>query len=102
MLLNDWLAYFLFFAKPELVSHIIREPIIVKLLKSEIWFDERIIAQSAYMSGKFYFKKGTVHSFTNPSVCPTRAILSHPKISILAFEYLSDKLIRFLYFVRIT
>ena len=53
MLLNDWLAYFLVFAKPELVSHIIREPIIVKLLTSEIWFDGRILAFFAYISGKF-------------------------------------------------
>jgi len=53
MLLNDWLAYFLLFAKPELVSHIIREPIIVKLLTSEIWFDGRIRALSAYVFGKF-------------------------------------------------
>ena len=57
MLLNDWLAYFLFFAKLELVSHIIREPIIVKLLTSEIWFDRRILAFSAYMSGKFLSKR---------------------------------------------
>ena len=53
MLLNDWFAYFLFFAKPELVSHIIREPIIVKLLTSEIQFDGRILALSAYVSVKF-------------------------------------------------
>ena len=53
MLLNDWLAYFLFFAKPELVIYIIREPIIVKLLTSEIWFDGRILALSAYVSRKF-------------------------------------------------
>ena len=57
MLLNDWLAYFLFFAKPELVSHIIREPIIVKLLTSEIWFDGRIRALSAYVFGKFLSKR---------------------------------------------
>ena len=57
MLLNDWLAYFLCFAKPELVSHIIREPIIVKLLASEIWFDGRILAFSAYISGKFLSKR---------------------------------------------
>ena len=57
MLLNDWLAYFLFFAKPELVSHIIREPIIVKLLTSEIWFDRRILAFSTYMSAKFLSKR---------------------------------------------
>ena len=57
MLLNDWLAYFLFFAKPELVNHIIREPIIVKLLTSTIWFDGRIIALSAYVSGKFLSKR---------------------------------------------
>ena len=56
MLLYDLLAYFLFFAKPELVSHIIREPIIVKLLTSEIWFDGRIFALSAYVSGKFLSK----------------------------------------------
>ena len=56
MLLNDWLAYFLFFAKPRLVSHIIREPIIIKLLTSEIWFDGRILALSAYVSGKFLSK----------------------------------------------
>ena len=57
MLLNDWLAYSLFFAKPELVNHIIREPIIVKLLTSEIWFDGRILAFSAYISGKFLSKR---------------------------------------------
>ena len=57
MLLNDWLAYFLFFAKPRLVSHIIREPIFVKLLTSEIWFDGIIIALSAYVSGKFLSKR---------------------------------------------
>ena len=56
MLLYDWLAYLLFFAKPELVSHIIREPIIVKLLTSEIWFDGRILTLSAYVSGKFLSK----------------------------------------------
>ena len=59
MLLYDLLAYFLFFAKPELVSHIIREPIIVKLLTSETWFDGRICALSAYVSGKFLSKKKT-------------------------------------------
>ena len=59
MLLDDWLAYFLFFAKPELVSHITREPIIVKLLTSEIWFDGRILAFSAFMSGKFLSKRKT-------------------------------------------
>ena len=53
MLLYDLLAYFLFFAKPELVSHVIREPIIVKLLTSEIWFDGGILALSAYVFGKF-------------------------------------------------
>ena len=57
MLLNDWLAYFLFFDKLELVSHIIREPIIVKLLTSEIWFDGRILVFSAYISGKFLSKR---------------------------------------------
>ena len=57
MLLNDWLAYFLFFAKPELVSHIIRELIIVKLLTIEIWFDGRILALSAYVLGKFLSKR---------------------------------------------
>ena len=57
MLIYDLLAYFLFFAKPELVNHIIREPIIVKLLTSEIWFDRRILAFSAYMSGKFLSKR---------------------------------------------
>ena len=57
MLLNDWLAYFLFFAKPELVSHIIGETIIVKLLISEIWFDGRILALSAYVSEKFLSKR---------------------------------------------
>ena len=57
MLLNDWLAYFLFFAKPELVNHIIREPIIVKVLTSEIWFDGRILALSAYVSGKLLSKR---------------------------------------------
>ena len=73
MLLNDWLAYFLFFAKPELVNHIIREPIIVKLLTSEMWFDGRILAFSAYISGKFLSKEN-LHSFTTPHVCPTEAI----------------------------
>ena len=73
MLLNDWFAYFLFFAKPELVSHIIREPIIVKLLISEIWFDGRILALSAYVSGKFLSKEN-LHSLTTPCVCPTIAI----------------------------
>ena len=57
MLLYDWLAYLLFFAKPELVNYIIREPIIVKLLTSEIWFDRRILAFSAYMSEKFLSKR---------------------------------------------
>jgi len=57
VLLYDWLAYFLFFAKPELVSHIIRETITVKLLTSEIWFDGRILAFSAYVSGKFLSKR---------------------------------------------
>ena len=70
MLLNDWLAYFLFFAKPELVIHIIREPIIVKLLTSEIWFDGRILAFSAYIFGKFYQKKISIalqlHVFVLP------------------------------------
>ena len=71
MLLNDWLAYFLFFAKPELVSHIIREPIIVKLLTSEIWFDGRILAFSAYIYlGNFYQKKTFIalqlHMFVPP------------------------------------
>ena len=61
VLLNDWLAYFLFFAKPEFVSHIIREPIIVKLLISEIWFDRRILALSTYVSGKFFIKKENPH-----------------------------------------
>ena len=56
MLLNDWFAYLLFFAKPELVNHIL-EPMIVKLLTSEIWFDGRILALSAYVSGKFYQKE---------------------------------------------
>ena len=31
----------------------LREPIIVKLLKSEIWFDGRILVLSVYMIGKF-------------------------------------------------
>jgi len=52
----------------------LREPIIVKLLKSEIWFDGRILALPVFISGKFYFKKGTLHSFTTPCVCPTKAI----------------------------
>ena len=73
MLIYDLLAYFLFFAKPELVNHIIREPIIVKLLTSEIWFDGRILALSAYVSGKFLSKR-TTHSFTTPRACPTKAI----------------------------
>ena len=73
MLLYDWPAYLLFFAKLELVSHIIREPIIVKLLTSEIWFDGRILAFSAYISGKFLSKEN-LHSFTTPRVCPTEAI----------------------------
>ena len=71
--LNDWLAYLLFFAKPELVNHIIREPIIVKLLTSEIWFDGRILVFSAYISGKFLSKENP-HSLTTPRVCPTKAI----------------------------
>ena len=58
VLLYDWLTYLLFFAKPELVNHIIREPIIVKLLTSEIWFDGRILAFSAFMSEKFFYQKG--------------------------------------------
>ena len=71
MLLYDWLAYLLFFAKPGLVSHIIREPIIVKLLTSEIWFDGRMLALSAYISGKFLIKKKTsialqLHVFVLP------------------------------------
>ena len=73
MLLNDWLAYSLFFAKPELVNHIIREPIIVKLLISEKWFDGRILAFSASVSGKILSKEN-LHSFTTPHVCPTEAI----------------------------
>ena len=71
VLLNDWLAYFLFFAKSELVSQIIREPIIVKLLTSEIWFDGTILAFSAYESGKFLSKGKTsialqLHVFVLP------------------------------------
>ena len=73
MLLYDWLAYLLFFAKPELVNHIIMEPIIVKLLTSEIWFDGRILAFSAYISGNFLLKEN-LHSLTTPRVCPTKAI----------------------------
>ena len=74
MLLNDWLAYFLFFAKPELVNHIIREPIIVKLLTSEIWFDGRILTFSTFMSGKIFIKKKTsialqLHVFVLPKPC---------------------------------
>ena len=56
VLLYDWLAYLLFFAKPELVNHL-RELIIVKSLTSEIWFNRRILAFSAYMSGKFLSKR---------------------------------------------
>ena len=41
------------------MSHIIGEPIIVKLLISEIWFDGRILALSAYLSGTFLSKKKT-------------------------------------------
>ena len=73
MLLNDWLAYFLFFAKPELVSHIIREPIIVKLLTSEIWFVEESLLYLLMCLGNFY-QKENLHSFTTPRVCPTKAI----------------------------
>ena len=51
VLLNDWLAYFLFFAKHELVNHIF------KLLTSEIWFDGRILTLSAYVSGKLLSKR---------------------------------------------
>ena len=32
---------------------------IVKLLTSEIWSDERILALSAYMSGNFFYQKET-------------------------------------------
>ena len=73
VLLNDWLVYFLLFAKPELVNHIIREPIIVKLLTSEIWFDGRILAFSAYISGNFLLKEN-LHSLTTPRVCLTKAV----------------------------
>ena len=59
VLLYDWLAYFLFFAKPELVNHIF------KFLTSEIWFDGRILTLSAYVSGKFFIKRKTLHSFTH-------------------------------------
>jgi hypothetical protein len=37
----------------------LREPIIVKLLTSEIWFDGIILALSAYVSGKIFIKKKT-------------------------------------------
>ena len=57
VLLYDWLAYLLFFAKPELVKSYLRKPIIVKLLTSEIWFNGRICALSAYVSGKFLSKR---------------------------------------------
>ena len=46
------------------------------MLKSEIWFDGKILAFSAFMSRKFYFKKGNLHSFTTPRVYPTKAICS--------------------------
>ena len=74
MLLYDWLAYLLFFAKPELVKSYLRKPIIVKLFTSEIWFDGRIPALSAYVSGNFFYQKENLHNFTTPRVCPTKAI----------------------------
>ena len=43
---------------------------IVKLLTSEIWSDERILAFSAYVSGKFLSKKNSIalqlHVFVLP------------------------------------
>ena len=47
------------------------EPIIVMLLKSEIWFDGRILALSAYMSRKIFIKRETsialqLHVFVLP------------------------------------
>ena len=72
MLLNDWFAYFLFFAKPELVSHIIRELIIVKLLTIEIWFDGRILALSVCVWEIFIKKKTSIalqlHVFVLPKL----------------------------------
>ena len=47
------------------------EPIIVKLLTSEIWFDGGILALPAYVSGKIFIKKKTsialqLHVFVLP------------------------------------
>ena len=50
------------------------EPIIIKLLTSEIWFDGGILALSAYVSGENFYQKENLHSFTTPRVYPTKAI----------------------------
>ena len=47
---------------------------IVKLLTSEIWSNEIILALSAYVSGKFLSKKENPHSFTTPRAYPTKDI----------------------------
>ena len=48
----------------------LREPIIVKLLTSEIWFDGIILALSAYVFGKFLSKRKSIalqlHVFVLP------------------------------------
>ena len=73
VLLYDWLAYLLFFAKPELVNHILGNPYLLScwLVRYGLWKNPYFICLCVW---KILIKKKTSHSFTTPRVCPTKAI----------------------------
>ena len=73
MLLNDWLAYLLFFAESERVNHILGNRWLLSCWL--VWYGlmkESLLSLLIYL-GNFY-QKENLHSFTTPCVRPTKAI----------------------------
>ena len=73
VLLYDWLAYFLFFAKPELVNHILGNPYLLSCWPMIYGLMDESLLYLLMCLGNFY-QKENLHSFTTPRVCPTKAI----------------------------
>ena len=73
VLLYDWLAYFLFFAKPKLVNHILGNPWLLSCWLVRYSLMEESLLYLFMCLGNFYHMKN-LHSFTTPRVCPTKAI----------------------------
>ena len=73
VLLYDWPAYFLFFAKLELVNHILGDPWLLSCWLVRYGLMEESLLYLLMCLGNFYQKENP-HSFTTPRVCPTKTI----------------------------